>query len=254
MTALPKKVLFDPSFVRKISPFFGLLEKYFRYEVRGLEKVPKKRALIVMNHGIIPFHGFLFAKQLIDRRKIYPRGLGAEFLFRIPGLREFFLKGGAVNASPKNAERLLRENQILMIAPGGIYEALIAKQGLRRIPWERRKGFVELAVKTMTPIVPTYCRGINSVYYNSYLLLKPRIKLLEKTRFSLPFFFGLGFFPLPRKLVHLVGRPIPITKKRGETFAKQVQRIHQQVVSAVTELARQKNISSPDHIEGREEA
>ena len=52
-----------------------------------------------------------------------------------------------------------------MIAPGGIYEALIAKQGLRRIPWERRKGFVELAVKTKTPIVPTYCRGINSVYW-----------------------------------------------------------------------------------------
>jgi 1-acyl-sn-glycerol-3-phosphate acyltransferase len=232
---------FDPAFVRKISPFFGILEKYFRYEARGLENVPKKRALVVMNHGVIPYHGFLFAKKLIDERKIYPRGLGAEFLFRVPGLREFFLRGGAVNASPKNAIRLLRENNVIMLAPGGIYEALIAKKGLRRIPWERRKGFVELAVKTRTPIVPTYCRGINAVYFNSYFLLKPRIKLFEKTRFSLPFFFGLGLFPLPRKLIHVVGRPIRITRRRGEDFGRQVTRIHREVVSAMVQLAKRKN-------------
>src|SRR5215471_3110770 len=190
----------DPRFLKKISPFFTLLEKYFRYEVRGFHGIPRKKALVVMNHGIIPYHGFLLAKKIFETYHIVPRGLGAEFLFRIPGLRQFFLKGGAVNASPRNAERLLNERELILLAPGGIYEALIAKKGLRRIPWERRRGFVEIAVKTKTPIIPTYCQGINSVYYNSYLLLKPRIKLLEQFRFSLPFFFGLGFFPLPRKL------------------------------------------------------
>jgi hypothetical protein len=62
-----------------------------------------------MNHGIIPYHGFLLAKMIFETYHVVPRGLGAEFLFRIPGLRQFFLKGGAVNASPRNAERLLRE-------------------------------------------------------------------------------------------------------------------------------------------------
>jgi hypothetical protein len=129
---------------------------------------------------------------------------------------------------------------LILLAPGGIYEALIAKKGLRRIPWERRRGFVELAVKTNTPIVPTYCQGINSVYYNSYLLLKPRIKLLEQFRFSLPFFFGLGFFPLPRKLVHRVGKPIDPRKKKSETSAAQIHRIHEEVIEAMAQLAKQK--------------
>lgn len=231
----------DPHFVDKISPFFNILEKYFRYEVRGLKNIPKEKALIVMNHGIIPYHGFLLAKKIVDQLRIYPRGLGAEFLFHIPGVKQFFVKGGAVNANPRNAEALLKENNLVMLAPGGIYEALISKPGLKRIPWERRKGFVRIAIKTKTPIVPTYCNGINSVYYNSYFLLKPRIKMLEKTRFSLPFFFGLGFFPLPVKLIHKIGKPIPITLKKGESTKKQLERIHQEVIDAEAELAQMKD-------------
>ncbi len=230
----------DHDFVDKISPFFFLLEKYFRYEVRGLKNIPRKKCLIVMNHGIIPYHGFLLAKKMVDDLKIYPRGLGAKFLFQIPGVREFFVKGGAVNANPRNAEILLRENNVVMLAPGGIYEALIAKSGLKRIPWERRKGFVRIAIKTKTPIVPTYCNGINAVYYNSYLFLKPRIKILEKTRFSLPFFFGLGFFPLPVKLIHKIGKPIFIKKKKGETHEQYVDRFHREVIRAEAKLAKAK--------------
>ncbi len=230
----------DPAFLEKIRPLFSIIEKYFRYEVHGLKNIPTDRALVVMNHGVIPYHGFLLAKKIYDDLHIFPRGLGAEFLFLIPGVRQFFLKGGAVNASPRNAERLLNKGSVVLLAPGGIYEALIAKTGLRRIPWERRTGFVEIAVKTRSPIVPTYCHGINSVYYNSYLLLKPRIKLLEKTRFSLPFFFGFGLLPLPRKLIHVVGRPIPITQRKGETRAQQVRRIHRQVVAAMAALAKRR--------------
>lgn len=225
-------------FLEKISPFFSLLEKYFRYEVRGLGRIPSKRCLVVMNHGVIPYHGFLLAKKIFDTRGIRARGLGAKFLFHIPGVRDFFLKGGAVNASPGNAIKLLNEDQIVMLAPGGIYEALIAKPGLRRIPWERRQGFVEVAIATGAPIVPTYCRGISGVYFNSYFLLKPRIKLLEKTRFSLPIFFGLGFFPLPRKLVHFVGPPIGVARKRGENRKNRIERIHREVVSAMARLAK----------------
>src|SRR5262245_4192082 len=117
----------DPEFINKIRPLFVLLEKYFRYEVRGLEHIPKQKALVVINHGIVPFHGFLLAKKLLDRHNILPRGLGADFLFRVPGLREFFLKGGAVSANPGNAEKLLEDNHVVMLAPGGIYEALLAK-------------------------------------------------------------------------------------------------------------------------------
>lgn len=230
----------DTAFIRKIRPFFKILESYFRYEARGLGNIPEERALVVMNHGVIPFHGFLLAKKLIDRGT-YPRSLGATFLFKIPGLREFFSKGGALKASPDNARRLLKAGHIVILAPGGIYEALIAKRGLRRIPWERRKGFVRVAVEQNAPIIPTYGQGIHSVYYNSYLFLKPRIKLLEKTRFSLPFFFGFGLLPLPVKIVHRIGKAIPVTRKKKETKQEQIDRIHREVLRSMARLAKERN-------------
>ncbi|MBX7149468.1 acyltransferase family protein [bacterium] len=226
----------DPDFINRVKGAFKVLEKYFRYQVVGLENIPKNTGcLLVMNHGIIPWHGFLLAKKMMDKG-IYPRGLGAGFLFDIPLVREFFLKSGAVNANPKNAQALLKQKQIVMLAPGGIYEGLVCQPGMKRIPWERRKGFVKLACDAGVPIVPSNCPAVNDVYDNSTFLLKLRIKILEATRFSLPLFHGIGLLPYPKKLTHYVGKPIPVTPKKGESKPKQVLRIHKEVIRSMKEL------------------
>ncbi len=239
----------DPQFVKRFLPYFSLLEKYFRYRVIGLNKI-KKPSIVVMNHGIIPYHGFLLTKALIEKRGIFPRGLGATFLFYTPGLKDFFLKGGAVKASHRNGRLLLEEGHVVMLAPGGIYEGLVCEPGMKRIPWERRKGFVELACETNTPIVPTFCPAINDVYYNSKFLLKARIKVLEKIRFSLPIFCGLGVIPLPKKLTHFIGNPILITKKKGESKKAQIDRIHGQVIAAMNKLASKTAASGANRTSG----
>lgn len=43
---------------------------------------------------------------------------------------------------------------------------------------------------------------------------------------------------LPRKLVHEIGRPIPITREKGESAARQLNRIHREVLDAMTALAK----------------
>lgn len=227
----------DHLFVKRLLPYFKILEKYFRYEVIGLEKIPKKKCLVVMNHGVIPFAGFLLTKHLIEKRGIYPRGLAAGFVFDIPLVRDFFLKGGAVNANHYNSHALLKENNVVMLAPGGMYEGLICRPGMKRIPWERRTGFVKLAIETNTPIIPTFCQGLNEVYDNSKFLLKWRIKFLEATRFSMPFFWGLGLLPFSKKLIHFIGDPIYITRKKRESQKAQIKRIHHQVLDAMKKLA-----------------
>lgn len=229
----------DPEFMALVSKYFEVMRLYFRYQVKGLKKLPQQgSALIVMNHGIIPYHGFLLAKKVFDQMHRTARGLGASFLFEVPLLREFFIKAGAVDANPKNAEKLLKEDNLVMLSPGGIYEALVTQPGMKRIPWERRMGFVKMAIKTGTPIIPTYCRGIDKVYLNSEFLLKKRIKILEKTRFSLPIFMGIGLLPFPYKLTHYIGDPISVKAKRGEELSKQTKRIHQEVIDAMEELQR----------------
>lgn len=228
----------DPQFLDKVLPLFQILEAYFRYEVIGLENVPKnKGCLLVLNHGIIPYHAFLLGKKLIEERNIYPRGLAADFIFSVPLLKDFFLKGGTLNANPENAKKFLDDKHCVMIAPGGIYEGLICQPGMTRIPWERRKGFVKLAIEKGVPIIPTYCDGISEVYYNSKFLLKLRIKLNEMTRFSLPLFFGLGLLPFPKKLVHFIGNPVLTEKKKNESKAEQIKRVHLKVLESMKRMA-----------------
>ena len=240
---MSKKILNaqDFTFLKKMAEYFEPVEKYFRYKLVGQNYIPKNRkCLLVINHGIIPFHGFLLARKLIIENYLTkaPRALGASFLFELPYVRDFFVKCGAVEASPENARILLKDNRMVMLAPGGIYEALIANADLNRIPWERRYGFVELACATNTPIIPSYCPGINQVYYNSKFLLKARIKLLEKIRFSLPIFMGIGLLPLPVQLTHYVGKPIKPNRKKNETKHQQIERIHQEVIASMQKLAR----------------
>lgn len=228
----------DPRFVDRLLSILAPVERYFRYRVEGLENVPAGQpCLLVLNHGIIPYHGFLLFKRLVQERGIYARGLGAGFIFDLPGVRMLFLKGGAVNANPRNARELLALGHVVMLAPGGIYEGLVTRPGMRRIPWERRHGFARLAVETGCPVVPTYCPAINDVYLNSRLLLRRRIKLLEAVRFSFPLPFGIGLLPFPLQLVHRVAPPIAPDPPESGPERDRVRRLHERVVAAMTALA-----------------
>jgi len=224
-------------FLRSVTPYLKVLERYFGYEVQGWENIPKKGpALLVMNHGVLPFHAFLLTRQIFSKVGRLPRTLAAEFLFRLPGLRGLFLKGGALNASRRNAGTLLKRGALVTVAPGGIYEALLISPGTKRIPWHRRYGFVAAALKLRVPILPSYCEGINEAYLTSQIFLKERLRRLKKSRFALPFFFGIGLLPFPVKLTHWIGRPIPTEVRKGETFRDAVRRIHSEVLRAMQDL------------------
>ena len=224
------------SFFKLWTPAFDLLDLYFTFKVKGLRYIPaNKPALLVMNHGIIPYHGFLLARRLYRDSGVVTRGLGADFLFSVPFLNDLFREAGALPANPKNARHLLQQGHLVTLAPGGIYESLVTQPGMKRIPWERRFGFAQLACELGVPVIPTYAHGIDQVYWNSNFLLKLRIKILEKTRFSLPLFFGLGLFPLPIPMTHLIGKPIK--PPRGKVTREKVVRFHDQVVRSM-ELLR----------------
>jgi 1-acyl-sn-glycerol-3-phosphate acyltransferase len=233
-------------FLRKIGPYFEFIKRYFAYEVLGWENIPARGpALLVMNHGVLPFHVFLLVIEIFSKLGRVPRALGARFLFQLPYVRDFVLKGGALNANHRNAISLLKKGHLVLVTPGGIYEALLTHPGMRRIPWERRYGFAAVACKMKVPILPSYCHGINEAYLTSRFLLKERIRILRRYWFSLPFFFGLGLLPFPVKLTHWIGRPIPTRKKKGETFRQAVRRIHKEVLSSMNELMRRANLKHP---------
>ena len=234
---LTTKLRPSAKFFRKVSPLLKFGERYFSYEVQGWENIPKKGpALLVMNHGVLPFHAFLLTRQVYLKIGRLPRTLAAEFLFQVPIFRDMILKGGGLNASRRNAGTLLKRGDLVTVAPGGIYEALLIHPGTKRIPWQRRYGFVAAALKMKAPIIPSYCEGINEAYLTSQIFLKRRLRQLKKSRFAWPFFIGIGLLPFPVKLTHWIGSPIETKIKKGETFRDAVRRIHDEVLSAMKDL------------------
>lgn len=232
----------NPQFLRDIAALFDFLQRYFRYETRGLEQVPKRGpALLVMNHGVLPFHAYLLIREIFFRLGRLPRTLGARFLFQTPLLREIAVQVGAMNANHRNAKAALEAGELVLVAPGGIYEALLVHPGMKTIPWHGRYGFAVVACKMGAPIIPTYCQGINEVYLTSRVFLRQRVRILRRIRFSLPFFFGIGLLPFPVKLVHRIGKPISTKRRKGESFRKAVRRIHEEVLAAMRELMQQKD-------------
>lgn len=216
-----------------------LVSAYFRYEVVGLENIPEKgRAVLVSNHGILPVDALLLNYSIKATLGRWARGLTDRRIFRIPVLRQFFMDLGIVLADPATGKALLEREEIVYIMPGGAKEAFKPSRDRYRLMWERRKGFVRLAMQARAPIVPAVCIGIDETYHvllEGYQLSE---KYFGKEAFlpvTLP--VGLGPLPMPVKLTHYVGKPIR-SRYRPEDAddPRKVSRLHRRVMESMQAL------------------
>ena len=93
---------------RSVEP---LLRRWFRAEVRGVERVPEGAALFVGNHsgGFVTPDTWIFCSALYRARgpASLPYGLAHEVPLKIPLIGDLISRLGAVRACQENAERLL---------------------------------------------------------------------------------------------------------------------------------------------------
>jgi 1-acyl-sn-glycerol-3-phosphate acyltransferase len=226
--------------------FFSLVERllpiirwYFRYEVIGLENVPPRgRAVLVSNHGILPVDALLLHYAIKDAFGRWPRGLTDKRIFKIPFLRQIFLDLGIVLAHPDTGQALLEREEMVTIMPGGSREAFKPSRERYRLMWKRRKGFVRLAIRTGSPIIPAVCIGNDELYhvfFDGYDLSERIYGKEALLPVTLP--VGLGPLPLPAKLTHYVGKPIRFRYRPEDADdAKKVGRLHRRVVKAMQDL------------------
>src|SRR5262249_44362071 len=140
----------DPMYAARALPIIKFIyEKYFRVEMEGIDNVPHVgRALIVANHsGTVPYDGAMIMhavrKDHPSRREELP--LVEDFVFHFPYLGTFINRIGGVRACQENAERLLRQDQLVAVFPEGIKG--IGKLFRERYQLQRfgRGGFIKLA-------------------------------------------------------------------------------------------------------------
>jgi 1-acyl-sn-glycerol-3-phosphate acyltransferase len=188
---------------------FGFLyHRYFAVKVFGIEHVPRHgRGMLVGNHsGGVAIDGAMVIASMffeMDPPRVI-HGMAEKFINRVPFFSLWSNRTGHFTGLPEHAERLLADDRMLMVFPEGA-------RGTAKLYKDRYSlvrfgtGFVRLALKTKSPIVPfAFIGGGDAVptIANSYTLGKlvgaPYVPIT-------PYFLAL---PLPVSLEIHYGPPM----------------------------------------------
>jgi 1-acyl-sn-glycerol-3-phosphate acyltransferase len=198
---------FDEEFVEIVYPLFELMyDRWWRVHTTGVEHIPAHdRALLVANHaGVLPWDATMMSVAILKNHPLprYPRFMVLDWAFRLPWVSAFMRRVGGVVASPYNAMRLLEQGHLVMVFPEGSKGAGKPFSERYRLQRFGRGGFVELALRTGSPIVPVAVVGSEEIYPKlgeSRLLARltgaPYVPLTP----TFPWLGPGGLVPLPSK-------------------------------------------------------
>jgi hypothetical protein len=224
---------------------FGLLRRYHRYRVVGLETLLAPGAkLIVAYHGRpLALDQCMLTVVLHERLGYLPHGIIHGAFDQHPALR--WLKEGlgfVTRDGPELAEAVAR-GEHLLVQPGGTREGCRSFRHRYRVDWGQRMGYLRLAIKYALPIVPVAGHGMDDAFIglNDGYALGRRVKV----PWGLPLWLGLGAtglwpfsLPLPVRMTQVVGRPIHrhLGGRMDPEDRTAMQRLHQEVSEAVQAL------------------
>jgi hypothetical protein len=111
-------------------------------------------------------------------------------LFRVPILRELLLAINARGADYRTCVRLLDAGRSVAFSPGAIYEQLNCRSDQEIAFFPPKLGFIRLAIRYGTPIIPTYSFGENQIYNTSKMGTRFSKWLYRISGFGIPLVTG----------------------------------------------------------------
>lgn len=132
-------------------------------ETEGLENIPQGRALLVANHTFgwdVAFPAAAIWHQL--HRPVW--FLGEHAWWQFPFLRRLAAAVGTVDGTPANADYLLQRDQLVLVLPGGLREAVKPRELRYRLLWGDRYGFIRISIRNSAPIVPIAAVGSDDLF------------------------------------------------------------------------------------------
>lgn len=182
-----------------------LYDKYFRVEAFGLENIPKEgRVLIIPNHsGQLPIDGIMVGYSLLTNPHA-PRAAKAmveRFFPTMPFIGNWLGSIGSILGDPYNCKKLLEKEEAIIVFPEGA-------RGSGKLFKDRYKlqqfgnGFMRLAMKHQTPIIP-----VGIVGFEESIISLANIKPLAN-------YLGIPYAPLaipailPTKVYIHYGKPL----------------------------------------------
>jgi 1-acyl-sn-glycerol-3-phosphate acyltransferase len=211
---------FDETFAESVTPLFEFLyDVWWRVKSVGLENVPAQgRAMLVANHAgsLFPFDASMMAAAIRKHHPAprWPRFMVLDWAFVLPFLSAFMRRAGGVPANPDNATRLLEHDHLVMVFPEGVKGTGKPFSERYRLQRFGRGGFVEVAVRTGSPIVPVAVVGSEEIYPKlgdsealARLVGAPFVPITP----TFPWLGLLGLVPLPSRWRIEFGEPIDLS-------------------------------------------
>jgi 1-acyl-sn-glycerol-3-phosphate acyltransferase len=229
---------FDPDYLGSAldEVFEPLIRHYFRPVLLGAERIPEHGPLILApNHSgnAFPYDGMMLDAQLWERegrprqgkiRTVYEKELAVTWWMRPYGIDNFWRRGGGVDLTFDNFDRLLGSGERLVYYPEGVPG--IGKGFFRRYRLQRfSTSFIILAARHRAPVFPVYI--VNAEWVIPFCFTVPWLDRLMQRLFHVPFlplpaaplailFPWMWYLTLPARMIFVVGEPLDMRQLAAE--------------------------------------
>jgi 1-acyl-sn-glycerol-3-phosphate acyltransferase len=215
----------------------AIVKRYFRSEVRGMERVPSSQTILVTHHdgGILPINGICLGVAWYDHfgfdRPLYV--LTHDLIHRVfEAFTSLLADSGLVRADRHLMDATLRAGESVLIFPGAARESFRSFWQRREIDLGGRTGFVAQAIRWGLPITPVVSAGAHETLIvltrGGSVARRLGIPKLVRSADVMPVLAGLPWgvwvlpflpqLPLPAKITSEVLEPIWLPEALGRSL------------------------------------
>jgi len=209
-------------------------------------------------HGIMCLSGFgNFCTNGTGVRQLFPglnfHVLMLKWLFYMPLTRELLMLAGSSSVTKESFSEILgcdlkkRKGQVCVVVVGGAEEALEARENVYRVVLKHRKGFIRMALKTGSSLVPVISFGENDLFCQIENQSGSKMRELQDilkrwTSIGFPCWWGrgvkdesFGWLAFRKPIFTVVGRPIDVLECK-QPSCKEVDELHAVYLKEIEKL------------------